>query len=63
MKYIILLLLVTACSSSKVTTKIDTPRKHYKNPTDRYFQKKLSGKRTQLVYIYKKWKKKQISVQ
>lgn len=50
MKYIILLLLVTACSSSKVT-KVDTQRKHYKNPTDRYFQKKLSGKRTQLAYI------------
>lgn len=50
MKYIILLILVTACSSSK-TIKIDTPRKHYKNPTERYFQKRLASKKTQLVYI------------
>jgi len=50
MKYIILLLLVTSCSSSKVT-KVDTQLKHYKNPTDRYFQKKISVKRTQLAYI------------
>ena len=50
MKYIILLLLVTSCSSSKVT-KTDTQRKQYKSPTDRYFQKKLSGKRIQIAYI------------
>jgi hypothetical protein len=50
MKYIILLLLVTACSSTKIK-KEQTLKIHYKSPTDRYFQKKLNSKRTQLAYI------------
>lgn len=52
MKCIILLILIitTACSSGKVT-KNNTSKK-VKNPTERYFQKKLASKRKQLAYIY-----------
>ncbi len=53
MKCIILLILIitTACSSGKVTNKNNTSKK-VKNPTERYFQKKLASKRKQLAYIY-----------
>jgi len=52
MKYIILLLLVTACSSTKVTPmKVETLKTRYKNQTERYFQKKKMNQRQQLAYI------------
>ncbi len=48
MKYLILLFLIASCSSTKQEVKTDM-RKHYKNPTQKYFQRKLINKKTQVV--------------
>lgn len=53
MKYIILLLLVTACSSNKIT-EIKTEKKekiHFKSPLLKYIHKKNVSQRTQIAYI------------
>lgn len=55
MKYIILLLLITACSSSKITevktVKTEKERIHFKTPLLKYIHKRNVSKRTQLAYI------------
>lgn len=52
MKYIILLLLITSCSSSKITeVKTEKERIHFKKPLLKYIHKKNVSKRTQLAYI------------
>ncbi len=48
MKYLILLFLIASCSSTKQEARTDM-RKHYKNPTQKYFQRKLINKKTQLA--------------
>lgn len=49
MKYLILLFLIASCSSTKQEARTDSMRKHYKNPTQKYFQRKLINKKTQVV--------------
>jgi hypothetical protein len=56
MKYIILLLLITSCSSSKTTeikreVKTEKERIHFKKPLLKYIHKKNVSQRTQLAYI------------
>jgi hypothetical protein len=52
MKYIILLLLITSCSSSKIAeVKTEKERIHFKTPLLKYIHKKNVSKRTQLAYI------------
>jgi hypothetical protein len=52
MKYIILLLLITSCSSSKITeAKTEKERIHFKKPLLKYIHKKNVSKRTQIAYI------------
>jgi hypothetical protein len=56
MKYIILLLLITSCSSIKITeikkeVKTEKERIHFKKPLLKYIHKKNVSKRTQLAYI------------
>jgi len=54
MKYIIIiiLVLVSACSSSKVTeVKTEKERIHFKTPLLKYIHKRNVSKRTQLAYI------------
>jgi len=56
MKYIILLLLITSCSSSKITeikreVKTEKERIHFKKPLLKYIHKKNVIKRTQIAYI------------
>jgi hypothetical protein len=56
MKYIILLLLITSCSSSKTTeikreVKTEKERIHFKKPLLKYIHKKNVSKRTQIAYI------------
>lgn len=48
MKYLILLFLIASCSSTKQEAR-NVMRKHYKNPTQKYFQRKLINKKTQVV--------------
>lgn len=47
MKYLILLFLIASCSSTKQETRTDM-RKNY-NPTQKYFQRKLINKKTQVA--------------
>ena len=52
MKYLILLLLITSCSSSKITEiKTEKERIHFKSPLLKYIHKKNISQRTQLTYI------------
>ena len=48
MKYLILLILMASCSSTKIK-KEEAIKVHYKNPTQKYFQRKLINKKTQLA--------------
>jgi hypothetical protein len=48
MKYLILLVLMTSCSSTKIK-KEEVTKIHYKNPTQKYFQRKLINRKTQIV--------------
>ena len=52
MKYIILLLLITSCSSTKIVeVKTEKEKIHFKSPLLKYIHKKNVSQRTQLVYI------------
>ena len=52
MKYLILLLLITSCSSIKITEiKTEKERIHFKSPLLKYIHKKNISQRTQLTYI------------
>jgi hypothetical protein len=52
MKYIILLLLITACSSNKIVeVKTEKEKIHFKRPLLKYIHKKNVSQRTQLTYI------------
>ena len=51
MKYLILLLLITSCSSKITEVKTEKEKIHFKSPLLKYIHKKNVSQRTQLAYI------------